>query len=290
MTAQRDVRLPDGRTLRVHDTGPPGAGERLTVVWHHGSPQTGALLDPLVSAAGRRDIRLVSYARPSYGGSSASPGRDVAAAAGDVARIADALGLARFAVMGASGGGPHALACAALLPDRVTGAVCLAGIAPYTEDFDWFAGMASPGGLRAAMAGREARARFAETDEFDESSFTDADWAALSGPWASLGADAGRAAAAGPDGLIDDDVAFVTPWGFDPAQVVGPVLVVQGGEDRVVPPAHADRLARRCLAAELWLRPRDGHVSVLDACPVAMDWLLELGRGAERSASSDLRP
>jgi pimeloyl-ACP methyl ester carboxylesterase len=280
ITAQRDVRLRDGRTLRVHDSGPAGPGDGLAVVWHHGSPQTGALLDPLVAATAQRGIRLVSYGRPSYGGSTPSPGRDVAAAAADVAQVVDALGIDGFAVMGASGGGPHALACAALLPDRVSGAVCLAGIAPYTEDFDWFAGMASPGGLRAAMEGRDARTRHAETDEFDESSFTAADWAALAGPWASLGADAGRAGAAGSDGLIDDDVAFVTPWGFDLAQVRAPVLVVQGGEDRVVPPAHADWLVRRCPAAELWLRPRDGHVSVLGACAVALDWLLEQRRRA----------
>jgi pimeloyl-ACP methyl ester carboxylesterase len=277
-TSSREVRTRDGSVLVVHDSGGASTGARLTVVWHHGSPQTGALLDPLLEAAAARGIRLVSYGRPSYGGSSPRTGRDVASAAGDVARIADELGMERFAAMGASGGGPHALACSALLGDRVTGVVSLAGIAPYTEDFDWFAGMAAPGGLRAALGGRDERARFAETDEFDEASFTSADWDALRGAWASLGADAGAADAAGPDGLIDDDVAFVRPWGFDVAQVRAPVLLVHGGEDRVVPPAHAEWLLRRCPRAELWLRPRDSHVSVLDGCAVAMDWLLALPR------------
>jgi pimeloyl-ACP methyl ester carboxylesterase len=197
----------------------------------------------------------------------------VASAAADVAQIADTLGIARFAVMGASGGGPHALACAALLPDRVTGVVCLAGIAPFTEEFDWFHGMASSGGLRAAMAGRKARELYAATDKFDASSFTPADWAALSGEWSSLGADATRANDAGPDGLIDDDVAIVSPWGFALPQITAPVLIVQGSEDRIVPPAHAEWLLGNCLQSELWLRSRDGHISILDACPVAMDWL-----------------
>jgi pimeloyl-ACP methyl ester carboxylesterase len=217
----------------------------------------------------------VSYARPSYGGSSPHPGRTVASAAADVAQIVETLGIARFAVMGASGGGPHALACAAQLPDRVLGAVCLAGLAPFTESegFDWYAGMVSDGALRAAAAGREARVRYAASAEFDEHSFTPADWAALRAAWASLGADAGRAEAAGPDGLVDDDLAFVSPWGFDVAQIDAPVLLVQGGQDRVVPPAHAHWLAQHCRASELWWRPRDGHISVLDAIPVALDWL-----------------
>jgi len=283
MVTTRDLVLADGRNVRVHDTGgpdtrSPDADGTPTLLWHHGSPQTGAPLEPLVSAAAARGIRLLTYARPSYGGSTPQPGRDVAAAAADVEQIADAAGVARLAVMGASGGGPHALACAALLPDRVTAAVCLASPAPFTTAFEWFAGMADDGGLRAARAGREARARFAESAEFDPNVFTPADWAALEGRWSSLGADAQQAGAAGPDGLIDDDLAFAGPWGFDVGQITAPVLLVQGGEDRMIPPAHAAWLQRLCPTAELWWRPGDGHVSVLDACPAAMDWLLAPGR------------
>ena len=269
----RDVKLADGRVLRTYDTGEPHAPEPMTLLWHHGSPQTGAPLEPLLSAAAKRGIRLISYARPSYGGSSPDPGRNVASAAADVAALMDALGIERFAVMGASGGGPHALACAALLADRVTAATCIASLAPLTDHFDWHAGMVSDAGLRAAANGREARAHLAESEEFDPNSFTAADWAALKGRWESLGADAERAGAAGPDGLIDDDVAFASPWGFDLAQIKAPVLLVQGGQDRVVPAAHADWLLREVRLSELWLRPNDGHISVHDAVPVAMDWL-----------------
>jgi pimeloyl-ACP methyl ester carboxylesterase len=282
MVTTRELELADGRRLVAHDSGLGDGAETLTIVWHHGSPQTGALLEPLVAAATDRNIRLVSYARPSYGGSSPNPGRDVASAASDVRQLVDTLGVDRFAVMGASGGGPHTLACAALLPDRVIGAVTLASLAPYTDAFDWYGGMVAPEGLRAAGEGREERARYAEVEEFDESSFTPADWAALRGAWASLGRDAGQAGEAGPEGLVDDDVAFVGPWGFDVADISTPVLVVQGGRDRVVPPAHADWLVRNLPSAELWLRPRDGHVSVLDASPVAMDWLLAVKELAER--------
>ena len=276
MVLTQDLQLADGRMLRVHDTGAGAVPDALTLVWHHGSPQTGALLEPLVSAAAARGVRLLAYGRPSYGGSSPHPGRDVASAAGDVQQVVDALGVAGFAVMGASGGGPHALACAALLPDRVLGAVCLAGLAPLTDAFDWYAGMASDGGLRAAVEGRAARERYAASEVFDPNVFTAADWAALKGAWSSLGVDAEQAGAAGPDGLVDDDVAFVAPWGFDVRQIVAPVLLIQGGQDRVVPPSHAEWLQRTCPSAELWLRPRDGHISVLDAVPVAMDWLRAL--------------
>lgn len=275
MVIERDVRLGDGRVLHAYDTGPDAAA-RLVLVWHHGSPQTGAPLEPVLAAAAARGIRVLSYGRPSYGGSSPRPGRDVASSAADVAAVADAFGVDRFAAMGASGGGPHALAGAALLPDRVVGVVSIAGIAPYTDAFDWFDGMRSPGGLRAALQGREARERFAETEEFDPEQFLPADFAALEGEWASLGADVGRSEAYGPGGLVDDDVAFTSPWGFQLEQVEAPVLLVQGEGDRVVPRRHAAWMLSRLPNARLWMRLDDGHVSVLATVPDAMDWLLEV--------------
>jgi pimeloyl-ACP methyl ester carboxylesterase len=274
VVSTHDLRLPEDRVLRVHDSADGDAADAFTILWHHGSPQTGALLAPLLATAAERDIRLLSYGRPSYGGSTPLPGRNVASAAADVAQIAEAFGLARFAVIGASGGGPHALACAALLPERVTGVACLAGPAPFDADgIDWFAGMADDSALRAALLGREARARYEETAEFDPASFTERDHAMFDGVWSALGDDVGLASAAGADGLIDDDVAFVTPWGFAVAHIAAPVLIVHGGQDRVIPPAHGHWLLRHCQNAELWLRPNDGHISILDACPLVMDWL-----------------
>ena len=274
MVITRDLRLADGRDLRIHDTG---EGD-TTLVWHHGTPQTGALYEPLLGLARERGIRLVSYARPGYGGSSAAPGRAIGSAAADLAQVADVLCLGPFAVMGSSSGGSHALACAALLPDRVTGAVCFAAIAPFTGDDGWFDGMADDSALRAAVAGREARMRHAEQSEFDPATFTASDFEALSGTWEAMGEDAGTAERAGPDGQVDDDIALVTPWAAELAVVEAPVLLVQGEQDRVAPRPHAEQLARTLPQSELWFRPDDGHISVLDACPQAMDWLLQVAR------------
>ncbi len=265
-----EMRLDDGRTLVGYDTGPAGG---MTVLWQHGTPQTGVPLPPVLEAAKAHDMRVVSYGRPGYGGSTPYPDHDVASAAADVRQLTDALGVDRFGIVATSGGGAFALACAALLPDRVTGVVTMAGIAPYTDEFDWYAGMRSDGALRAAAQGRAARARYGETAEFDPASFTDADWAALAGDWGSMGQDAQRADEAGPDGQIDDDVAYTKAWGFDLADVAPPVWLVHGGADRVIPPSHADWMLRRLPRAELWLRPREGHISVLHALPTALAWL-----------------
>ena len=279
--SEHDVRTGE-RTVHVWDSG---AGSALTLVWHHGSPQTGAPLEPVARWAAERGIRLVSYGRPSYGGSTPQPGRTIGDAAADVAAILDELGIDRFATMGASGGGPHALACGALLPERVIGVVCLAGIAPYTSEFDWFAGMASPDDVRSALGGRDARAARVAQSEWNSENFNAGDYAALEQTWGSLGQDVARADEAGPDGLIDDDVAIVTPWGFALGAVTPPTLLAQGGDDRVVPRAHAEWMLEQLPHGELWLRPRDGHIGVLNAAPVAMDWLLSVATGAAASTT-----
>ena len=281
MVTETDLRLRDGRTLHVYDTAADGRAARLAVFWHHGTPNLGAPPEPLLPAAAERGIRWVSYDRPGYGGSTPHPRRDVASAAADVAGVADALGLGRLAVMGHSGGATHALACAALLPERVLAAVCGSGLAPsHAEGLDWFAGMGAAGAaeLRAAARGRAALEHHLATAEFDPGMFTSADHAALAGPWSWLGAIAGQALEGGLGGMVDDDLAYVAPWGLDPAQVRVPVLLLHGAQDRVVPSSHGEWLARRIRSAELWLRPDDGHVSVLDAAEAALGWLWEHAR------------
>jgi pimeloyl-ACP methyl ester carboxylesterase len=275
---ETDLELSDGRTLHVYDTGGDLSDRRLAVFWHHGTPNIGAPPEPLFPAAAQVGIRWVSYDRPGYGGSTPSPGRDVASAAADVAKIADALGIDQFAVMGHSGGGPHAVACGALLPERVLGVVSVAGLAPFgAEGLDWFAGMADSGvaSLRAAAEGRAAKERYEASGAEYDPEFTPADRSALSGAWSWLADVVGPAVEADPGGLIDDDLAYVSPWGFDPARVIAPVLLLHGGRDRVVPSSHSQWLARRCPSAELRLSPDDGHISVLNFTPAAMDWLAD---------------
>ena len=271
-----DLELGDGRTLHVYDTGVKGTDGRLAVFWHHGTPNIGAPPEPLFAAAEELGIRWLSYDRPGYGGSTPYPSRNVASAAIYVSTIADALGIERFAVMGDSGGGPHALACGALLPERVLSVVSVAGLAPFgAEGLDWFAGMTPSGAaeLHAAAEGRAALEDYLQSAEFDREMFTPADHAALSGAWSWLNSVVGAAVEAGLGGLIDDELAYVAPWGFDPAQVVVPTLLLHGGRDRVVPSAHGEWLVRRCPSAELCLCPDDGHISVLNHSTAAMAWL-----------------
>jgi pimeloyl-ACP methyl ester carboxylesterase len=145
------------------------------------------------------------------------------------------------------------------------------------EGLDWFGGMAPAGAaeLSAATRGRAGLETYLASAEFDMDVFTPADQAALTGPRSSLGANAGAALSGGLGGLVDDDLAFVSEWGCDPALVAAPVLVLHGTEDRFVPSSHGEWLARRTRSAELRLCPGDGHVSVLNHCAEAMDWLAD---------------
>ncbi|MFT2017073.1 alpha/beta fold hydrolase [Streptomyces sp. 796.1] len=281
MVVERDLEVAEGRRLHVYDTGAAAGDAQVTVFWHHGTPNVGAPPVPLFLAGRRLGVRWISYDRPGYGGSTPRPGRSVAAVVDDVVAVADALGVDRFAAMGHSGGGPHALACGALLGARVVGVVSVAGLAPFgAAGIDWFAGMASAGAqsLRAAVAGRAAKEEYEAAATFDPQMFTPADHAALAAEWSWFEQVVEPAMAAGPGGLIDDDLAYVAPWGFDPEQVVAPALLLHGDRDRIAPSAHARWLADRCPTAELRIRPDDGHISVLAGAEGALAWLA--GHGA----------
>jgi pimeloyl-ACP methyl ester carboxylesterase len=272
---ETDIELPDGRTLHVYDSG--AAGAELTVYWHAGTPQIAL---PPASVVDRPGIRWISHDRPGYGGSSVLSGRSVASVATDVARVADALGVSRFAALGSSGGGPHALACAALLPDRVLGVACMASIAPYDADgLDWFAGMAPSGAaeLRAALSGADVlRAQVSAAGSAVPDWLTERDMAMFTGPYGPWLINTSQQGMAGTDGFVADDLAFVGPWGFDPAVVDAPVLLLQGDQDRCVPFAHGSWLAGRCRSAELRPCPGDSHISIFNNTDTALDWLAKL--------------
>lgn len=270
--------LRDGRTVLVDDTATSADDDRPVLVWHHETPHTGRVLEPLRAAADTRGLRIIACTRPGFGGADPMPGRDVAAGARDLAEVLDARDVDRAIAMGGSGGGPHALAAAALLPDRVAAVAVFASPAPFEDTPAWWNGMADDGGLRSARVGREARITWAATAAFDPGQFVDVDWATLDRDWAALGRDATAAGESGLQGAADDDVAFVTDWGFRLSAVRTPALVVHGGRDRVVPVAHGRLLAAGMLHAALDERPSDGHVSVLTGVPRAMEWLLAAAR------------
>ncbi|WP_410638953.1 alpha/beta fold hydrolase [Amycolatopsis sp. lyj-346] len=273
MITETELALPGGRSLHVYDTGGPA---RCTVFWHHGTPNTGAPPEPLLPLAAELGVRFVSYDRPGYRTSTPVPERTVGNSAECVAAVADALGVGAFALMGHSGGSSHALACAALLPDRVLAVASLAAVAPFdAEGLDWFGSMAAAtaASLRAATEGRAAKEKHEAATEFDPDVFTDADTAALTGSWSWLGEVARAAIADGPGGLIDDDLAYVTPWGCDPGRITAPVLLVHGEQDRMIPATHSAWLAGRLPAAEYRPAPGEGHLSVLHHAADALTWL-----------------
>jgi pimeloyl-ACP methyl ester carboxylesterase len=273
-----DLEVGDGRRLHAYDTGADDGVERLAVFWQHGTPNIGEPPAPLMPTSERLGMRWISHDRPGYGGSTRVAGRDVVSVAGDVARIADALKIDRFAVVGHSGGGSHALACGALLPDRVVAVVSISGLAPWGGyGLDWFAGMAPAGvaSLKAALAGRDAKERHEASVPEGDPGFTPADEAALAGDWSWFGRIVSAGLEHGPGGLVDDDLAYVMPWGFDPVEVSAPVLLLHGARDRMVPSSHSEWLAGRCPTAELRLMPDEGHISILHSAPAALEWLRE---------------
>jgi pimeloyl-ACP methyl ester carboxylesterase len=272
-----DVEADDGRILHAYDVGAIGRDDELVLLWHHGTPNIGAPPEPLFGAAAVLGLRWIGYDRPGYGGSAPRPGATVASAANDAARVADHLGIDRFAVFGHSGGGPRAMACGALLGDRILSVVSVSAPAPWpAEGLDFFAGM-SAGSVRemgaAAKGGRSALEHILATEDFDPESFTTADWSALSGEWSWFDGIVTAGTAHGWGGMIDDDLAAMSPWGFDVSQLSMPTLIMHGADDRMIPSSHARWLAARCPRAELRLEAGQGHISVLGSAPGALEWV-----------------
>jgi pimeloyl-ACP methyl ester carboxylesterase len=284
----RDVTTADGRTLHVHEAG---AADGPVILAHQGTPMSGLLFGPHVRDAEERGIRLVAYDRPGYGGSTPAPGRSVADAAEDVRSVADALEVDRLVVWGISGGGPHALACAALLPDRVAAVASLASVAPIDADgLDWLDGMgelnleefaATRQGPEALEAYLEPQARETTTAEglleALRTLLTDVDAAVLTGELAEyLAGNMSEATAQGVAGWRDDDLAFDRPWGFSVEDIRVPVLLWHGEHDRFVPISHGRWLAERIPGVQAHLSEEDGHMTLMQRrVPEVHAWLLE---------------
>jgi pimeloyl-ACP methyl ester carboxylesterase len=270
------VRLPDGRALEVSASGPD---QGTPLVFHHGTPSDRTQYPPFAEAAAARGLRLVTYSRPAYGGSSRQPGRVIADCAADNLAIVEQFGAGRFYTAGWSGGGPHALACAALLGDRVLGCATIAGVGPFgAAGLDFLEGMGRDNQeeFGAALAGpsqlqdyleRQAQVLAEVTGEQVAAALGDlvspVDVGALTGDFAAYLATTFRqAVSTGLWGWFDDDLAFTRPWGFDLDEVGVPVVVWQGGQDRMVPFAHGQWLATQVPGARPRLLPEEGHLSI----------------------------
>ena len=298
-SAMRDwsVSAPTGGTLQAREVGDPNG---VPVFALHGTP--GCRLWPASFAADARSqrIRLVSYDRAGYGSSTAVPGRRIVDVAQEVAAIADDLGVDRFGVWGVSGGGAPALGVAAALPRRVVGAASLAGVAPFgAAGLDWLAGMGELNVedfqllLRDPVAWEEktrrdrdqlVAARPEELAELWSSLLSEVDRAGLTEELSAWLVESLRVGLAnGHEGMRDDGLSEVRPWGFDPAEIRVPVQIWHGAHDRFVPFAHGRWLASHVPGAEAHLLPNEGHLTLfVNRLPEVHRWL-----GAR---SSDGRP
>lgn len=276
MSSSSTVTTPDGRSLDVASSGDSGLP---LVLYLHGTPEGHALRPAFAQAAAQVGVRLAAFARAGYAGSTRRPGRTVADVVGDVLAVVDALGAGSFAVVGASGGGPHALACGALA-DRCAAVATVAGVGPFgAEGLDFLAGMGEGNEVEfgAALEGEEPLRALLDpwrldmvgagpqgTFEAMASVLSRPDREVFSGEVAEqFHASTALALRDGVDGWLDDDLAFVAPWGFAPEDVAVPVQLWQGEQDLMVPPEHGRWLAARLPRCTPHLLPDDGHLTLL---------------------------
>jgi pimeloyl-ACP methyl ester carboxylesterase len=281
------VQATGGRRLSTEMYGDPDGRPILLL---HGTPGSRLGPHPRSAVLHRLGVRLISFDRPGYGESDRLEGRRVADAAADVLAIADAYGLEKFAVVGRSGGGPHALACAALLPERTTRAAVLVGIAPHGADgLDWLDGMAQSNvteytaaakGYAEIVAHTRAAASAVRADPGsliaklqDELPDPDRRVMADRGIRSMLVQTHAEALRMSEFGWIDDALAFCSPWGFDPATVTVPVLLWHGANDVFSPASHARWLADRIPSATVVVQAGAAHFGALDVLPDILRWV-----------------
>ncbi|WP_405907872.1 alpha/beta hydrolase [Streptomyces sp. NBC_00828] len=282
------VHTGDGRRLAVEVTGDL-SGEPVFLL--HGTPGSRLGPAPRPMLLYQQRVRMITYDRPGYGTSDRLPGRLVSHVAADVAAIADSLGIARFAVVGRSGGGPHALACAALLPHRVTRVAVLVSLAPRDADgLDWFAGMAAsnvseytkalagPDRLEASLRKRSVAIRRDPVRLLAQLRFdlTESDLRVVAdaGVRAMLVRNYREALRVSADGWVDDALSFCSPWGFSPADISVPALLWHGEQDVFSPAGHTRWLAERIPGVTAILQPAAAHFGALRVLPDIVTWLL----------------
>jgi pimeloyl-ACP methyl ester carboxylesterase len=275
----RTFETPDGRTLAFAVWGDP---EGFPILGLHGTPGCRLGRWPREELYAELGVCLVTHDRAGYGRSDRNHGRRVVDEVADVRALADELGFDQFGAMGGSGGGPHVLACAALLPDRVVRAICEVGVAPFgapgLERDDWFAGM-DPENVKEfgwALAGEEVltpelqayqqkmedRVRVDPSTILDDFNISDSDRAELARPEiAELIRDSTLEwAVNGVGGWVDDNLAFLQPWGYDVADISIPVLVRYGLTDVLCPPAHGEWLAANVPGCVVKINEGAGHM------------------------------
>lgn len=299
MGMTKSVRVRDGRRLSYEEYGMPDGSPVFLL---HGMPGSRKGPRPRSSVLYLLGVRLIAYDRPGYGGSDRKPGRTVADAAADLRDLADALGIERFAVAGRSGGAPHALAGAALLGQRVTRAAALVTLAPrdMMGDEAWYAGMsernitwykAAERGLAAYTERVSAPMALIRADPdkhlpYEDPELPESDRAVIAdyGIKVMLSENFTEGLRNSPYGWIDDTLALVGPWGFDPAAIKAPVLLWHGTKDVFCPTGHSQWLARRIPSAELRLVEGVSHFGAVEVLPRVLQWLVD-DPGARQSES-----
>ena len=286
------VAATDGRSLTIAEWGDP---DGFPVFLLHGTP--GSRFEGQANASAYADVgaRAIMYDRPGYGGSDRFRGRRVVDSVADVSAIADSLGIERFAVSGVSWGGPHSLAVAARLPERVTRAACVVGPAPFDmPGFDWFAGMDAVNidELGWALEGEDVLAREIERTAAgmlervaddpskvisDEVKLSEADRAVIADPERHEAIRKGieEAFRRGVWGYVDDIFCLIQPWGFDVTEIRAPTRILYGLTDVLVPRQHGEWLAHNVPNVEVVIDEQGGHMPDPNLVTERIGWLVQ---------------